>query len=44
MTVLEAGERHQELIDELITTVAAYNPEVDRDLLTPGLPFRRRCP
>jgi GTP diphosphokinase / guanosine-3',5'-bis(diphosphate) 3'-diphosphatase len=33
MTVLEAGRRHQELIDELIAEVAAYNPEVDRDLL-----------
>ena len=39
MTVLEAGERHQELIDELITTVAAYNPEVDRDLLTRAFHF-----
>src|SRR6188474_1883934 len=34
MTVLESAERHQELIDELIESVAAYNKDVDRDLLT----------
>src|ERR1044071_8182368 len=39
MTVLEAAERHQELIDELIETVAAYNPDVDRDLLTRAFTF-----
>jgi GTP diphosphokinase / guanosine-3',5'-bis(diphosphate) 3'-diphosphatase len=39
MTVLEAGERHQELIDELIATVAAYNPDVDRDLLSRAFRF-----
>jgi GTP diphosphokinase / guanosine-3',5'-bis(diphosphate) 3'-diphosphatase len=39
MTVLETGERHQELIDQLIATVAAYNPEVDRDLLTRAFHF-----
>jgi guanosine-3',5'-bis(diphosphate) 3'-pyrophosphohydrolase len=33
MAVLEAHEKHQELIDELIAAVAAYNPEVDRDLI-----------
>src|SRR6266487_2800840 len=33
MAVLEAHEKHQELIDELIADVAAYNPEVDRDLI-----------
>src|SRR5213595_448432 len=39
MTVLEAGERHQELIDELIETVAAYNKDVDRDLLRRAFNF-----
>ncbi len=39
MTVLEAGERHQELIDELISDVAAYNEEVDRDLLQRAFRF-----
>src|SRR6186997_70457 len=39
MTVLEAAERHQELIDELIETVAAYNKDVDRDLLRRAFAF-----
>src|SRR5512133_267527 len=39
MTVLESAERHQELIDELIETVAAYNQDVDRDLLTRAFTF-----
>jgi guanosine-3',5'-bis(diphosphate) 3'-pyrophosphohydrolase len=34
MAVLETHEQHQELIDELIADVAAYNPDVDRDLIT----------
>ena len=33
MAVLETHEKHQELIDELIADVSAYNAEVDRDLL-----------
>ena len=37
MSVVQAGERHQELIEELISDVAAYNSDVDRDLL------RRAC-
>src|SRR4249920_99112 len=39
MTLLEAGERHQELIDELISDVAAYNEDVDRDLLQRAFRF-----
>src|SRR5437763_8369713 len=39
MTVLEAAERHQELIDELIESVAAYNRDVDRDLLRRAFAF-----
>jgi guanosine-3',5'-bis(diphosphate) 3'-pyrophosphohydrolase len=39
MTVLEAGERHHELIDELISDVAAYNADVDRDLLGRAFTF-----
>ncbi len=39
MTVLESAERHQELIDELIETVATYNKDVDRDLLTRAFRF-----
>ncbi|HEY8631392.1 MAG TPA: RelA/SpoT family protein, partial [Gaiellaceae bacterium] len=33
MAVIEAHEKHQELIDELIAAVSAYNAEVDRDLI-----------
>src|SRR5215468_4860773 len=43
MTVLESRERHQELIDELIETVAAYNKEVDRDLLARAFAFAARA-
>src|SRR5215204_1713827 len=39
MAVLETQEKHQELIDELIADVAAYNPEVDRDLITRAFLF-----
>jgi len=39
MTVLESAERHQELIDELIESVATYNKDVDRDLLTRAFRF-----
>src|ERR671932_2852924 len=39
MAVLEAGEKHQELLDELISDVEAYNPDVDRDLLTRAFRF-----
>jgi GTP diphosphokinase / guanosine-3',5'-bis(diphosphate) 3'-diphosphatase len=34
MAVVEAAERHQDLVDELLEDVGAYNPEVDRELLT----------
>src|SRR5918911_338871 len=39
MTALATQEAHQHLVDELIDDVAAYNPEVDRDLLARA--FRR---
>jgi GTP pyrophosphokinase len=39
MTVIESQERHQELIDELIETVAVYNQDVDRDLLARAFAF-----
>src|SRR3954453_13330700 len=34
MATVQAPGRHQNLIDELIADVEAYNPDVDRDLLT----------
>jgi guanosine-3',5'-bis(diphosphate) 3'-pyrophosphohydrolase len=43
MAVVEAQERHQELIDELLGDVAAYNPEVDRDLITRAFRFAARA-
>jgi len=39
MTVLETSEKHQELLDELISDVEAYNPEVDRELLARSFRF-----
>jgi GTP diphosphokinase / guanosine-3',5'-bis(diphosphate) 3'-diphosphatase len=43
MAVLETQEKHQELIDELIADVAAYNPDVDRDLITRAFNFAARA-
>jgi GTP pyrophosphokinase len=43
MAVVEAQERHQELIDELLADVAAYNPDVDRDLITRAFRFAARA-
>ena len=40
MAVLEAHGAHQNLVDELIDEVAAYNPDVDRASL---LAFCQRC-
>src|SRR5690242_11332498 len=39
MAVLETHEQHQELIDELIADVSAYNPDVDRELITRAFRF-----
>src|SRR5438270_3655892 len=39
MAVLEAHEAHQNLVEELIAEVAAYNPAVDRDLLLRAFRF-----
>jgi GTP diphosphokinase / guanosine-3',5'-bis(diphosphate) 3'-diphosphatase len=39
MAVLEAHGAHQNLVDELIEEVGAYNPEVDRELLTRAFRF-----
>jgi GTP diphosphokinase / guanosine-3',5'-bis(diphosphate) 3'-diphosphatase len=43
MTVVEAAERHQELIEELISDVAAYNEDVDKDLLRRAFRFAARA-
>jgi guanosine-3',5'-bis(diphosphate) 3'-pyrophosphohydrolase len=39
MAVLEAGEKHQELLDELLSDVAAYNPDLDRELVARAFRF-----
>jgi guanosine-3',5'-bis(diphosphate) 3'-pyrophosphohydrolase len=39
MSVLETGEKHQELLDELLSDIEAYNPEVDRELLSRAFRF-----
>ena len=33
MSVLDARSHHQDLVDELIAEIEAYNPDVDKDLL-----------
>jgi guanosine-3',5'-bis(diphosphate) 3'-pyrophosphohydrolase len=43
MAVLEAPERHQDLIEELIAEVADYNRDVDRDLLTRAFRFAAKA-
>ncbi len=39
MAVLEAAERHQPLLEELIADVETYKPEVDRGLLERAFTF-----
>jgi GTP diphosphokinase / guanosine-3',5'-bis(diphosphate) 3'-diphosphatase len=43
MAILEAPERHQDLIDELIAEVADYNPDVDRELLARAFRFAAKA-
>src|SRR5437763_5205786 len=43
MAVVELHELHQELIDELLADVAAYNPEVDRDLIARAFRYAARA-
>jgi GTP diphosphokinase / guanosine-3',5'-bis(diphosphate) 3'-diphosphatase len=43
MTLLEAPERHQDLVEELLAEVSSYNPDVDRDLLTRAFSFAARA-
>jgi guanosine-3',5'-bis(diphosphate) 3'-pyrophosphohydrolase len=39
MAVVEISDRHQELVDELITQVEEYIPDADRELLTRAFTF-----
>src|SRR5262245_30150341 len=43
MTVLEASERHADLLEELIAEVTAYNSDVDRELITNAFRFATRA-
>jgi GTP diphosphokinase / guanosine-3',5'-bis(diphosphate) 3'-diphosphatase len=43
MAVLEAPERHQDLVEELLAEVSAYNPDVDRDLLARAFAFAAKA-
>ena len=43
MAVLEAPERHQDLVEELLGEVSSYNPDVDRELLTRAFVFAARA-
>ena len=43
VAVIEAAERHQHLVEELIADVRAYKPEVDSDLLERAFAFAARA-
>src|SRR5207253_10766941 len=43
MAVLETHEAHQNLVEELIADVVAYNPTVDRDLLARAFRFAAKA-
>src|SRR5918999_950074 len=43
MAVLEAPGRHQDLVEELLAEVSAYNPDVDRELLARAFAFAARA-
>jgi guanosine-3',5'-bis(diphosphate) 3'-pyrophosphohydrolase len=43
MALLEAPERHQDLVEELLAEVSSYNPDVDQDLLKRAFSFAARA-
>src|SRR3990172_10018979 len=43
MTLVEAQERHQELVDELVGLVSEYKPDVERELLERAFAFAARA-
>jgi guanosine-3',5'-bis(diphosphate) 3'-pyrophosphohydrolase len=43
MTLLEAPEQHQNLVEELLAEVSSYNPQVDQDLLRRAFSFAARA-
>ena len=43
MALVEAPERHEDLLAELLAEVSTYNPGVDRELLARALDFASRA-
>src|SRR5512133_3962932 len=43
MALIETTERHEDLFEELVAEVSAYNPDVDRDLLARAFQFASRA-
>src|SRR5215475_10132626 len=43
MALVEAPERHEDLLEELIAEVASYNPDADRELITNAFEFATRA-
>ena len=43
MAVIEASERHQDLVEELIAEVEGYLPDLDRDLIAQAFRFAERA-
>ncbi|MGC9974889.1 MAG: RelA/SpoT family protein [Gaiellaceae bacterium] len=43
MSVLDALQRHEHLVDELLAEMAAYNPDVDRDLIRHAFEFSAKA-
>ena len=43
MALLEARERHEDLLEELIAEVASYNPDADRELIAHAFEFATRA-
>ena len=44
MAAVDVERHHQDLVDELIAAVEAYNPDVDKELSLERLRFRRDRP
>jgi GTP pyrophosphokinase len=43
MSVIDALQRHEHLVEELLTDVSAYNPKVDRDLIRRAFEFAAKA-
>src|SRR5918995_1919517 len=43
MVVVARSVKHQDLVDELIADVSAYNPSVDKDLIARAFAFAERA-